>query len=103
MKPTAILVNTSRGPIVNERALLEALKAKRIQRVALDVYDVEPLPKNHPLLGFDNALLLPHLGYVNDTNYRTFYPQEVEAVSAFIDGKPIRVINPEVLERVGAK
>ena len=103
MKPTAIFVNTSRGPIVNEPALLEALKTKRILRMALDVYDVEPLPKDHPILGFDNAVLLPHLGYVNDRNYRTFYPQEAEAVLAFINGAPVRAINPEVLAASGAR
>ena len=103
MKSTAIFVNTSRGPIVNEPALLDALKTKRILRMALDVYDVEPLPKNHPILGFDNAVLLPHLGYVNDRNYRTFYPQEAEAVLAFINGAPVRAINPEVLAASGAR
>jgi phosphoglycerate dehydrogenase-like enzyme len=103
MKPSAILVNTSRGPIVNEGAILDALKSRRIRRIVLDVYDTEPLPKNHPLLGFDNAVLAPHLGYVNDTNYQTFYPQEVEAVLAFMAGNPVRVINPEVSARVGAR
>ena len=103
MKSTAIFVNTSRGPIVNEPALLDALKTKRILRMALDVYDVEPLPKNHPILGFDNAVLLPHLGYVNDRNYRTFYPQEAEAVLAFLNGVPVRAINPEVLAASGAR
>jgi phosphoglycerate dehydrogenase-like enzyme len=103
MKPSAILVNTSRGPIVNEHALLDALKSKRILRAALDVYDIEPLPKSHPILELDNAVLLPHLGYVNDHNYRTFYPQEAEAVLAFLDGAPIRVINPDVLAANGAR
>jgi phosphoglycerate dehydrogenase-like enzyme len=101
MKPTAILVNTSRGPIINETALLDALKSRRILRVALDVYDVEPLPKNHPILAFDNVVLAPHLGYVNDRNYRTFYPQEVEAVLAFLNGAPVRAINPDVLTARG--
>jgi phosphoglycerate dehydrogenase-like enzyme len=103
MKSTTILVNTSRGPIINEPALLEALKTKRILRMALDVYDVEPLPKNHPILGFDNAVLAPHLGYVNDRNYRTFYPQEAEAVLAFINDSPVRAINPDVLAASGAR
>lgn len=97
MKPTAILVNTSRGPIVNEPALLQALRERRILRAALDVYDVEPLPKNHPMLSIENAVLAPHLGYVNDRNYRTFYPQEAEAVLAFLNNAPIRVINTKVL------
>jgi phosphoglycerate dehydrogenase-like enzyme len=97
MKRTAILVNTSRGPIVNESALLDALRAKRILRASLDVYNIEPLPKDHPILKLDNAVLAPHLGYVNDHNYSVFYPQQVEAVLAFLDGAPIRVINPDVL------
>jgi phosphoglycerate dehydrogenase-like enzyme len=101
MKPSAILVNTSRGPIIDEAALIEALRAKRIRRAALDVYDVEPLPKDHPLLALDNAVLTPHLGYVNDHNYGIFYPQQVEAIVAFLDGKPIRVINEDVLARAG--
>lgn len=103
MKRTAILVNTSRGPIVNEGALLEALKNKRILRMALDVYDAEPLPKNHPILTFDNAVLAPHLGYVNDCNYRMFYPQEAEAVLAFLNGAPVRAINPDVLAASGVR
>jgi phosphoglycerate dehydrogenase-like enzyme len=101
MKPTAILVNTSRGPIVDEAALIEALRARRIRRAALDVYDVEPLPKDHPLLTLDNAVLTPHLGYVNDHNYGIFYPQQVDAIVAFLDGKPVRVINEDVLARAG--
>jgi phosphoglycerate dehydrogenase-like enzyme len=103
MKPTAILVNTSRGPIINEPALLDALRTKRILRMALDVYDVEPLPKNHPILAFDNAVLAPHLGYVNDRNYRTFYPQEAEAVLAFLNGAPVRAINPAVPAASGTR
>jgi phosphoglycerate dehydrogenase-like enzyme len=102
MKRSAILVNTSRGPIVNEGALIAALKARRILRAAIDVYDVEPLPKDHPFLQLDNAVLAPHLGYVNDHNYSVFYPQQVEAVLAFLNGAPIRVINPEVLAASGA-
>lgn len=103
MKGNAILVNTSRGPIVNEAALLDALAAKRILRAAIDVYDVEPLPKDHPILKLDNAVLAPHLGYVNDHNYSIFYPQQVEAVLAFLNGAPIRVINPEVLAASGPR
>jgi phosphoglycerate dehydrogenase-like enzyme len=103
MKGDAILVNTSRGPIVNEAALSGALAAKRILRAAIDVYDVEPLPKDHPILRLDNAVLAPHLGYVNDHNYGIFYPQQVEAVLAFLNGAPIRVINPEVLAASGAR
>jgi phosphoglycerate dehydrogenase-like enzyme len=101
MKPSAILVNTSRGPIIDEAALIDALRVKKFRRAALDVYDVEPLPKNHPLLKLDNAVLTPHLGYVNDHNYSVFYPKEVECIVAFLDGKPIRVINEGVLARAG--
>jgi phosphoglycerate dehydrogenase-like enzyme len=103
MKRSAILVNTSRGPIVNEGALLEALSSKRILRAAIDVYDVEPLPKDHSILKCDNAVLAPHLGYVNDHNYGIFYPQQVEAVLAFLHGAPIRVINPELLAAGGVR
>ncbi|HTI88177.1 MAG TPA: D-2-hydroxyacid dehydrogenase family protein [Alphaproteobacteria bacterium] len=99
MKSSAILVNTSRGPIIDEAALIEALKSKRIRRAALDVYDVEPLPKDHPLLKLDNAVLTPHLGYVNDHNYSIFYPKQIEDIMAFLDGRPIRVINEDVLAR----
>jgi phosphoglycerate dehydrogenase-like enzyme len=77
--------------------------AKRILRAAIDVYDIEPLPKDHPILKLDNAVLAPHLGYVNDHNYSVFYPQQVEAVLAFLNGAPIRVINPEVLAANGTR
>lgn len=97
MKPSAILVNTSRGPIIHESALLAALQESRICRAALDVYDVEPLPGDHPILKMNNAVLTPHLGYVNDHNYGIFYPQQVETICAYLDGTPIRVINPEAL------
>ena len=103
MKRNAILVNTSRGPIVSEGALLDALRAKRILRAAIDVYDVEPLSKDHPILKLDNAVLAPHLGYVNDHNYGIFYPQQSEAVLAFLNGAPIRVINPDVIAAGSAR
>jgi D-3-phosphoglycerate dehydrogenase len=92
MKKTAFLINTSRGPIVDESALVAALRERRIAGAALDVYDVEPLPREHPLRKLDNAVLTPHLGYVTADNYRTFYGQTVEAIRAFLDGKPVRVI-----------
>ncbi len=92
MKPTAFLVNTSRGPIVDEAALLAALKARKIAGAGLDVYDSEPLPRDHPLRKLPNAVLTPHLGYVTADNYRVFYGQTVEAIAAFLDGKPVRVI-----------
>jgi phosphoglycerate dehydrogenase-like enzyme len=93
MKPTAYLVNTSRGPIVDEAALLDCLRARRIAGAALDVYDVEPLPKGHPLLALDNTVLTPHLGYATEEAYRAVYAQAVEAIRGFLDGKVVRAIN----------
>ncbi len=96
LKPGAILINTSRGPIVDEAALIEAVQARRII-AALDVYDREPLPVNHPLRNAPNTVLTPHLGYGVRETWTEFYAQSVENVLAFLDGKPIRVTNPEVL------
>src|SRR5487761_380472 len=93
MKSTAYLVNTSRGPIVQETALIAALKARRIAGAALDVYDREPLPAGHPLLALDNLLVTPHLGYVTAENYRLIYGQAVEDIRAYIAGKPVRAID----------
>ncbi|HVY00235.1 MAG TPA: D-2-hydroxyacid dehydrogenase family protein [Pseudorhodoplanes sp.] len=93
MKPTAYLINTSRGPIVDEMALVAALKTRAIGGAALDVYDIEPLPRDHPLRKLPNAITTPHLGYVTESGYRIFYAQTVEAVRAFLDGKPVRVIS----------
>jgi len=92
MKETAFLINTSRGLIVNEFDLVEALEKNIIAGAGLDVYDIEPLPENHKLRFLPNALLLPHLGYVTKENYETFYSQMFENLQAFKDGKPIRVI-----------
>jgi len=92
MKKTAILVNTSRGPIVDEAALIAALREKRIAGAGLDVFDVEPLPVDHPLRALDNAVLTPHLGYVVDQNYRAFFGGVVDAIRGFLDGKPVRVL-----------
>jgi D-3-phosphoglycerate dehydrogenase len=97
MKKTAILVNTSRGPIVDEAALIDALKAGTIAHAGLDVYDKEPLPKGHPLTKLDNVTLVPHLGYVVEDSYRHFYAGTIEDIVAWLDGKPINLINPEVL------
>jgi phosphoglycerate dehydrogenase-like enzyme len=94
MKPTAALVNTSRGPIVDESALLEALESRAIAGAALDVYDREPLPADHPLRRAANTVLTPHLGYVTEDTYRIFYGQTVEDVEAFLAGSPVRVIGP---------
>jgi phosphoglycerate dehydrogenase-like enzyme len=92
MKKTAILVNTSRGPIVDIDAVIEALQARRLGYAAFDVYDREPLPADHPLRRTPNVLLTPHIGYVTEENYRSSFPQIVENVAAFLDGNPIRVI-----------
>jgi phosphoglycerate dehydrogenase-like enzyme len=94
MKPTAYLINTSRGPIVDESALVAALRAGRIAGAGLDVYDVEPLPVDHPLRSLPNTLLLPHIGYVTSDNYRTFYRHVVEDIVAFTAGTPVRVLAP---------
>lgn len=93
MKKTAYLINTSRGPLVDESAMVDALTNKTIAGAALDVFDTEPLPKGHPLRSLPNALLTPHLGYVTQNNYRTFYTQIVEDIRAWLDGKPVRVIS----------
>lgn len=93
MKPTAYLINTSRGPIVDETALMAALQTRAIAGAAIDVYDTEPLPRDHPLRKLSNAITTPHLGYVTEDNYRTFYTHTVEAIRGFIDGKPVRVIS----------
>jgi phosphoglycerate dehydrogenase-like enzyme len=95
MKKTAYLINTSRGPIVQESALLEALKNKQIAGAGLDVFDVEPLPTDHPFRRLDNVVLTPHLGYVSQQNYERYYPDIVENIRGFLDGKPVRVIAPK--------
>ncbi len=91
MKPGAILINTSRGPIVDEAALIEAVQSRRII-AALDVYDREPLPANHPLRNSPNTVLTPHLGYGVQETWTEFYQQSVENALAFLDGKPVRVL-----------
>lgn len=92
MKPTAILVNTSRGPIVDESALVEALESRRIRCAALDVFDREPLPSDHPLRSLPNTVLTPHLGYVTEDTYKVFFQGAIECIRAWIDGAPIRVL-----------
>jgi phosphoglycerate dehydrogenase-like enzyme len=94
MKSTAYLINTSRGPIVEERALLAALETRKIAGAALDVYDQEPLPADHPLRRLENVILTPHLGYATEENYRVFYGEAAEDVRAYLAGNPIRVLNP---------
>jgi phosphoglycerate dehydrogenase-like enzyme len=92
MKPTAVLINTSRGPIVDERALVGALRSKAIAGAGLDVYDTEPLPPGHDLTTLDNVVLLPHLGYVSEPGFRHMYGQAVADIAAFLRGAPIRVL-----------
>ena len=92
MKPTAYLINTSRGPIVDEAALLAALKDGRIAGAGLDVFDTEPLPTDHPLRRLDNVVLTPHLGYVSVQNYRAYFAGVVEDIRGFLDGKPVRAM-----------
>jgi phosphoglycerate dehydrogenase-like enzyme len=94
MKRSAWLVNTSRGPIVDEAALIDALERRVIAGAALDVYDLEPLPAEHPLRRLDNTVLSPHLGYVTTGTYQAFYRGTVEAVRAWLDGTPVRVLTP---------
>jgi phosphoglycerate dehydrogenase-like enzyme len=93
MKPTAYLINTSRGPIIDEAAMLAALRDKKIGGAGLDVFDVEPLPVDHPLRKMDNVVLTPHLGYVATQNYRAYFAGVVDDIRAFIDGKPVRVMD----------
>ena len=99
MKKTAILVNTSRGPIVDEAALIAALKSGTIAHAGLDVYDKEPLPAGHPLTKLENVTLVPHLGYVVEESYRYFYKGTIEDIEAWLDGKPINVLNPDALKK----
>lgn len=93
MKPTSYLVNTSRGPIVDEAALVNALRSGEIAGAGIDVYDVEPLPEDHPLRGLDNAVLTGHTGYVVKELYELVYAQAVENVKTWMDGAPTRVLN----------
>ena len=97
MKSSAYLVNISRGPIVDEAALVDALQRKAIAGAALDTFDVEPLPKDHPFLELDSTIIAPHLGYVTEEGYRAFYAGAIEDIRAYAAGEPVRVINQEVL------
>ena len=97
MKPTSYLVNTSRGPIVEEAALIAALGEGRIAGAGLDVFDREPLPVDHPLRSLDNAVLAPHLGYSTRETLAVFYGDMPDAIAAFARGAPVRVINAEAL------
>jgi phosphoglycerate dehydrogenase-like enzyme len=92
MKPTAYIINTARGPIIEEKALIAALQERRIAGAGLDVFDIEPLPLDHPFRHMENVVITPHLGYVSEQNYRQYFPDIVENIRAFIAGMPVRVI-----------
>jgi phosphoglycerate dehydrogenase-like enzyme len=94
MKPTAVFVNTSRGPIVDEAALVDVLREGRIAGAGIDVYDTEPLPRDHPLRELRRAVLTPHLGYVTRGSYEVYYREAVEDVAAWLSGSPLRVLRP---------
>ena len=93
MKKTSFLINTSRGPIINEDDLIIALSTNEIAGAGIDVYDKEPLPENNKLRFLPNALLTPHIGYVTAENYTTYYNQMIESLESCVNGKPIRIIN----------
>jgi len=92
MKPTAYFINTSRGPVADEKAIEAALRANMIAGAAIDTYNEEPLAAEHPFRKLDNIVITPHLGYVTAENYKRFYGQMVENIRAWLDGKPVRVI-----------
>ena len=92
MKPSAYLVNTSRGPIVDDRALIAALRSNAIAGAGLDVFDAEPLPPDHPFRSLPNTVITPHMGYVTEETYRVFYGDAVRNIAAFLDGEPIRTL-----------
>lgn len=103
MKPEALLINTARGALLDERALLEALEKKRIGGAALDVYEVEPLPADHPLRSCDNAVLSPHMGFVTRDAYRLFFTQALESIEEYLQGRvPRRALNPQAMARRGS-
>lgn len=98
MKPTAYLINTARGPIVEEAALVQALQRRSLAGAGLDVFDQEPLPPGHPFLALDHVLLVPHVGYVTEDQYRVRYRETVENIAAYLSGAPPRMLNPLALE-----
>ena len=98
MKSTAYMINISRGPIIDEAALIDVLQRKAIGGAGLDTFDVEPLPKDHPFLNLSNTVIAPHQGYVTEEGYRAFYAGVVEDINGLASGEPIRVINPDVLK-----
>jgi len=104
MKPAAYLINTARGPLVDEAALVTVLRERRIAGAGLDVFDVEPLPAHHPLLALENVVLSPHKGYVTQEAYHIFFRQVVESIESYLDGGlPPRALNPEARGRRSGK
>ncbi|MBM3770804.1 MAG: D-2-hydroxyacid dehydrogenase family protein [Acidimicrobiia bacterium] len=97
MKPGAVFINTSRGPIVDEAALIEVLRGGRILRAGLDVFDIEPLPPDHPLRQLPNVVLSPHMGFVTEQVMRSFYRDSLDNIDAWLNGEPIRVVDPEIV------
>jgi phosphoglycerate dehydrogenase-like enzyme len=97
MKPTGYLINTSRGPIVDETALIQAVETRAIAGAGLDVYEPEPLPSDHRLRRLENVVLTPHLGYVTRETYQVFYSDAVEDIASYLRGQPVRVLNPDVI------
>jgi phosphoglycerate dehydrogenase-like enzyme len=93
MKPSSYLVNTSRGPIVDETSLIDALSKGTIAGAGLDVFDIEPLPLDHPLRSLPNTVLTPHMGYVTSETYRVFYGDAIENIIAYLSGNPVRIIS----------
>jgi phosphoglycerate dehydrogenase-like enzyme len=103
MKSSALIVNTSRGPIIDEAALVEALERRRIAGAAIDVYDTEPLPESNRLRRLPNTVVTPHLGYVTEENYRQAYGQAVEDIAAFLAGTPVRVVAAPTAQPAGSQ
>jgi phosphoglycerate dehydrogenase-like enzyme len=99
MKRGALLVNTARGPIVSEPAMIQALASGKLGGVGLDVYDVEPLPMDHPLRRFDNAILMSHRGYATVEILSERYEQAINNILAYLDRKPLRLLNPDLMSK----
>ncbi len=102
MKPTAFLVNIARGPVVDEQALIAALQQQRIGGAGLDVYDVEPLPPDHPFTRLDNVVMTPHIGWGTGANFGLMVENLTSAVIKYLDGDTSGVVNPDALNRRAA-